>query len=74
MTDISAEQLLEQLVELQVQLAFQEDTVQALNDVVTRQQGEIDTLRLRCDQLEKRLDERLTALEMSQDEAPPPHY
>ena len=35
------EQLKEQLFDLQSQLAFQEDTLQALNDIVTRQQQQI---------------------------------
>lgn len=32
------------LVDLQSQLAFQEDTVQTLNDIVTQQQGQIERL------------------------------
>jgi len=35
----------EQLIELQTQLAFQEDLLQALNEVVTRQQSQIDALQ-----------------------------
>lgn len=32
------------LVDLQTRFAFQEDSIQALNDVVTRQQQQIETL------------------------------
>lgn len=35
----------EQLIELQTQFAFQEDLLQALNEVVTRQQAQIDALQ-----------------------------
>ncbi|MDO8271683.1 MAG: SlyX family protein [Gammaproteobacteria bacterium] len=39
------EQLLEQLFDLQSQFAFQEDLLRELNDVVTRQQTQIDLLQ-----------------------------
>jgi SlyX protein len=35
----------EQLVDLQTQFAFQEDLLQVLNDVVTRQQAQIEALQ-----------------------------
>lgn len=38
------EHMLEQLVELQLQFAFQEELLRELNDVVTRQQAQIDSL------------------------------
>lgn len=64
-----------QLVELQTQLAFQEDALQALDDVVTRQQQSIDRLLL----LQQRLERQLAELSDGADEAPPaderpPHY
>lgn len=39
------DRLLNQLVELQSQFAFQEDLLRELNDVVARQQQQIDTLQ-----------------------------
>lgn len=39
------EQLLEQLFDLQSQFAFQEDLLRELNDVVARQQTQIDLLQ-----------------------------
>ncbi len=39
------EQLLEQLFDLQSQFAFQEDLLRELNDVVARQQTQIDVLQ-----------------------------
>lgn len=64
-----------QLVELQTQLAFQEDALQALDAVVTRQQQSIDRLLL----LQQRLERQLAELSGGIDEAPPaderpPHY
>lgn len=75
---ISAEQWRElntQLVELQTQLTFQEDVLQALDTVVTRQQQSIDRLLL----LQQRLERQLIELASGSDEpAPadqrPPHY
>jgi SlyX protein len=63
-----------QLVELQTQLAFQEDTLQALDDVVTRQQHSIDRLL----QLQQRFERQLAELGGTGEGAPadqrPPHY
>jgi SlyX protein len=64
-----------QLVELQTQLAFQEDALQALDDVVTSQQQSIDRLLLS----QQRLERQLAELGGGTDEAPPaderpPHY
>lgn len=39
------DQVVEQLVELQSQFAFQEDLLRELNDVVARQQQQIDALQ-----------------------------
>lgn len=42
---MSNELIVEQLVELQSQFAFQEDLLRELNDVVARQQLQIDALQ-----------------------------
>ncbi|MET4820574.1 SlyX family protein [Endozoicomonas lisbonensis] len=47
----------DELIELQTQMSFQEDTVAQLNDVVTRQQQEIDQLKLQVEQLKKQMQE-----------------
>ena len=68
-------QLAEQLIELQTQLAFQEDTIQALNDVVAQQQQQIDSLRARSDLFSSQLERAMTAMEGSDViDVPPPHY
>ncbi len=74
MTD-SAE-LQRQVEELQSQLAFQEDTVAALNEALSGQQQEILTLKRQLALLKQRLDEQ--ALQIGEavpaaDEKPP-HY
>jgi SlyX protein len=55
-----------QLVELQTQLAFQEDALQALDDVVTRQQQSIDRLM----QLQQRLERQLVDQADTAEQAP----
>lgn len=63
------------LVELETRLAFQEHTLQALNDVVTRQQQQIEALVREVNTLKDRL--RATApspVGPLEDEKPPPHY
>lgn len=76
---LNNEQLLEQLIELQSQFAFQEELLRELDDVVTRQQTQIDAmereLRLHRDKLIdvlENLPEKEGAA-ASQDERPP-HY
>ena len=65
----------EQLIELQSQLAFQEDTIQVLNDVVAQQQQQIDSLRARSDLFSSQLERAMTAMEGSDViDVPPPHY
>ena len=65
----------EELIELQTQLAFQDQTIAELNSALTDQQQQINILRLeilllkeKFGTLEEKLDE-----EVPQDERPP-HY
>lgn len=63
------------LLELQTQISYQEDTVQQLNDVVTRQQADIDLLQREVDLLRGKLMELIASLrEAGSEDAPPPHY
>lgn len=59
---------MERLIDIETKLAFQEDTVQALNDVVCRQQKQIDQLEAQV----RRLAERLKQLAEAQTPASPP--
>lgn len=61
--------------ELESQIAFQDNMIQELNDVVTRQQQQIDELSGKVGMLLNRvqqLNENLSGPEG--DEPPPPHY
>lgn len=64
----------DELVELQTQLSFQEDTIAQLNDVVTRQQKDIDALKLELEQLKKQLMAMASSQLEEQEESAPPHY
>ena len=52
-------ELQEQLIELQTRVAFQEDTLTQLNQVVAKQDQEILTLQQQLRLLAKRLDDAL---------------
>lgn len=68
-------EMVERIVELEMRVAFQDDTMQRLNAVITDQ-------NLRIEQLERRLELMLTDLKSLRgllyadpaQEPPPPHY
>jgi len=64
----------ERINDLQSRLAFQDDTIQALNDALVAQQRLLDRLQLQVAALIKRQDEVSSQFGMAEDEAPPPHY
>ncbi|MHB8741924.1 MAG: SlyX family protein [Sulfuricaulis sp.] len=65
----------ERLVELEVRVAFQEQTLQELNKVVTRQQQQIDRLTQEFATLKAQFSIVAPSLVIPQDqEIPPPHY
>lgn len=65
----------ERIAELESRLAFQDDTLQALNDELVRQQRDIERLQLLVSALSQRQLEMQTQIGVeSGDEAPPPHY
>ena len=66
----------ERLVEIETKIAFQEQTIKDLNDVVYEQQQEIERLGSICDALVKRikeLSEFAPGIEPPANEKPP-HY
>ena len=64
-----------QIVELETRLAFQEHTLQALNDVVTHQQQQIEALVRDIQALKDRLRSAAPSpVGPLEDEKPPPHY
>ena len=61
--------------QLQMKVAFQEDTIESLNQAIIEQQKQIDDLQFSL----KRLDSKVSAIEPSnmaseKEETPPPHY
>jgi len=62
------------VIELETRLAFQDDTIQALNDVVVAQGQVIERLQLQMAELIKRYEEMVGQYGNEGEEAPPPHY
>ncbi|MBQ0720209.1 MAG: SlyX family protein [Gammaproteobacteria bacterium] len=61
--------------ELEIKLAYQEDVVKALNDVVCRQQKSIDRLEQTCRYLMQRVQEDTQSpVAEAPDQERPPHY
>ena len=61
--------------ELEIKLAYQEDIVKALNDVVCRQQESIERLEQTCRYLMQRLQEvSQSPLSDVAEQEKPPHY
>ena len=72
MTDLQ-----EQVIDLQTRVAYQEDTLEQLNQVITRQDADITQLKQQIRLLAQRLEDSLRVQgqdsELIQDERPP-HY
>ncbi|MER2297505.1 MULTISPECIES: SlyX family protein [Pseudomonas] len=64
----------ERIIELETRQAFQDDTIQALNDVVIEQGRVIERLQLQMAELIKRYEEMVGQYGSEGEEAPPPHY
>lgn len=65
----------DRLTELEVRVAFQDQTLHDLNEVVTDQQRQIDRLRLELEALKSRLAALAPSAVIPQEEEnPPPHY
>ena len=65
----------DRLVEVETKLAYQEDTIQQLNDVICRQQDQIDALLVKYELLVSRVKE--LAVDKPDDkpvDERPPHY
>ncbi|AFJ02455.1 hypothetical protein Q7C_1305 [Methylophaga frappieri] len=63
------------IIELQTRLAFQDGIIDQLNQVVTRQQIQIDRLQRQLEKLSGQVENLHQAQLIRQaDESPPPHY
>ncbi|RZI91133.1 MAG: hypothetical protein EOP15_02065 [Pseudomonas sp.] len=63
-----------QIIDLETRQAFQDDALQALNDVVVEQGRVINRLQLQMAELIKRYEEMVGQYGNEGEEAPPPHY
>jgi SlyX protein len=65
----------EKIDELEIKLAFQDDLLNSLNDIVTRQDKDILNLWAANRLLKQNMNElKNDNIETSNEEAPPPHY
>lgn len=62
------------VMELESRLAFQDDTIQALNDVLVAQQRSLDLLELQIAALIKRQEEMGVQGDGFAEDSRPPHY
>lgn len=62
------------VMELESRLAFQDDTIQALNDELIEQHKRIERLQLQVMALARRQEEAQGQAGIAIEEAPPPHY
>jgi len=63
------------LIELETRISYQDHTIEELNEVVTRQQEQIDRLEKEMKQLRQHLEQSSsTGLARPDEEVPPPHY
>ncbi|WP_407296437.1 SlyX family protein [Stutzerimonas zhaodongensis] len=67
-------ELEQRIAELESRLAFQDDTIQTLNDVLIAQQRTVDKLQAQLGLLARRQEEMQSRIGGDEDEAPPPHY
>ena len=73
MSDMHDTELESRVADLEVRLVFQDDTIQALNDVVTAQQMELEKLRRALEVLARRQADLAASMPGDDaDEAPPP--
>ncbi|MFT7186490.1 MAG: SlyX protein [Pseudohongiellaceae bacterium] len=65
----------EKIDELEIKLAFQDDLLNSLNDIVTRQDKDILNLWAANRLLKQNMNElKNDNIETNNEEAPPPHY
>ena len=63
------------LIELEIKMAYQDDLVQALNQIVAEQQQQIARLEITCKLLNERIQSLANGAEIDDNSAQtPPHY
>ncbi len=64
----------QRIADLEARLAFQDDTIQTLNDVLVAQQRSVERLQAQLGLLARRQEDIQSRIDGEEDEAPPPHY
>lgn len=65
----------QRMADLESRLAFQDDTIQALNDELVAQQRVVDRLQAQLGLLARRQEDMQSRIgDVDENEAPPPHY
>lgn len=65
----------DQIEDLQIRIAFLEQGMDELNDIVTKQQAQISLMERALKHLNSRLEQMSPAnIKNAEDETPPPHY
>ncbi len=64
----------QRIADLEARLAFQDDTIQTLNDVLVAQQRSVERLQAQLGVLARRQEDLQSRVGSEEDEAPPPHY
>lgn len=62
------------VIDLESRLAFQDDTIQALNDELVAQHKLLERLQLQMTAMLKRQEEMVGQFDSFEEDAPPPHY
>ncbi|WP_430446320.1 MAG: SlyX family protein [Pseudomonas piscis] len=62
------------VTDLESRLAFQDDTIQALNDELVAQHKLLERLQLQMTAMLKRQEEMVGQFGSFEEDAPPPHY
>lgn len=64
----------ERLMDMEIRMTYLESTLQQLNDVVVRQQDQIDVLTLQLRRLSEQVRAQAEVVAPMSQETPPPHY
>ncbi|WP_217476892.1 SlyX family protein [Stutzerimonas stutzeri] len=67
-------ELEQRIIDLEARLAFQDDTIQTLNDELVEQQRTVERLQAQLALLARRQEDMQSRIGGEGDEAPPPHY
>lgn len=62
------------VIELEIKMSYQEDLLQALNNIVAGQQQQIDRLEQTCQLIHERINSLQLEKQGDGSEPPPPHY